>query len=113
MVNKTCESEQLLNFILKGCFATLLVIIGITGNLASFIIFSSGRHKNTVLIFLRSLAIADSLYLMGYFLSFSWYQFFHFYGKELPALILDTDYMYMILEVISRRRAGPSQIKSF
>ncbi len=82
-----CETEELVNFILKGCFATLLVTVGILGNLASFVVFSCDKHRNTVLIFLRSLAVADSLYLAGYFVSFSWYQFYYFYGKYFYAYI--------------------------
>ncbi len=76
-----CESYKLLNLILKGFLASPLIAAGICGNLAAFIVFSSRRHKNTVLIFLRSLAIADSLYLAGYFATFSWYQFYYFYGE--------------------------------
>ncbi len=81
-----CETEKLLNLILKGFFASPLIVAGIIGNLAAFIVFSSRKQKNTVLIFLRSLAIADSLYLLGYFVSYSWYQFYYFYGKDLNIL---------------------------
>ena len=74
----TCET---LDFALKGIFAVICCGLGLFGNTVAFIVFSKGRHKNSVLILLRSLAVADSLYLIGYVASQSWCPFFIYQGK--------------------------------
>ena len=72
--SKACEMHVKFQFAFVGCLAGILCIFGIFGNTISFLIFTRGRQKNAVVLMLRALAVADSLYLASYFGVQSWYQ---------------------------------------
>ncbi len=75
-----CPALVHLDFVLKGVCCVILSFFGVIGNGISFFVFSKGRKKNTILILLRALAVADSLYLIGYVATQSWYQFYAYEG---------------------------------
>ncbi len=76
-----CEIQKKYQFIMMGCVAAVFIICGLIGNTLTFIVFIRGRQKHTILVWLRTLAVADSLYLLGYATTQCWYQFFSIRGK--------------------------------
>ena len=76
-----CPGLVHLEFVLKGVCCVIMSFFGVIGNSISFFVFSKGRKKNTILILLRALAVADSLYLIGYVATHSWYQFYAYEGN--------------------------------
>ena len=78
---RACQTHINFQFACVGCIAGLLCIFGITGNVLAYLIFTRGRQKSAVLLMLRALAVADSLYLLSYFVVQSWYQILIYLGK--------------------------------
>ena len=76
-----CQMHINFQFAFAGCIAGILCILGIFGNSVAFLIFTRGRQKNVVLLLLRALALADSLYLALYFTVQCWYQLFVYLGN--------------------------------
>ena len=76
-----CEVQKKYQFVVMGCVAAIFIVCGLIGNSLAFIVFLRGRQKQTILIWLRTLALADSLYLIGYATTQCWYQFYLFTGK--------------------------------
>ena len=79
--SQACQIHLNFQFAFVGCIAGLLCIFGIAGNVIAYMIFTRGRQKSAVLLMLRALAVADSLYLASYFVVQCWYQLFVFTGK--------------------------------
>ncbi len=70
------RTQKLLERYCKAYFAGFLCFSGFIGNIAILVVFYKGRHKcNTMSILLVALAMADTLWLLGYFVTQSYYNF--------------------------------------
>ena len=79
--NPLCEVQKKYQFVVMGCVAAVFIICGLIGNSLAFVVFIRNRQRHTILIWLRTLALADSLYLLGYAATQCWYQFYLSSGK--------------------------------
>ena len=84
--SRVCQIHLNFQFAFAGCIAGLLCIFGITGNVIAYLIFTRGRQKSAVLLMLRALAVADSLYLASYLVVQCWYQFLLYTGKSIRSM---------------------------
>ena len=100
--NTTCESLKrhnlddcfLFYFILCGIIGTTICLVGIMCNIVSLLLICKLEKQSITLFLLKSLAIADSIYLLVYLANWSftsWLNYFGFVGLSLRIYDLRTD----------------------
>ena len=98
--NSTTEEEvntcDLFYFMVNGIFGILICAVGLTGNILSFWIIKQMNKKSVTFLLLRSLAIADALYLL-FCLAFIVVPEMIFYSQALGYFYTEFQYVYLIM----------------
>ena len=87
--NKTCVYESefrqcfLFYFLICGVIGSVICIVGLFGNALSLIVLQKVGKKKAVSVFLlKSLALADSTFLIAYMFNWNVKSLFNFFGRE-------------------------------